>query len=257
MSLWGNRDLANNAPKFQTGAGVGVAANGEQQYANTLINGYVTGIAQGVDGVTAAEAGDSIISITLLSGANGYVASQTDFINFIGGGGSGASARFTTNTRSVNAVVLLSGGSGYRTAPTAYANTANATNATFTVTVTAPGTQANVDHAGWVQRTQGTGSLTDITITAAGAGYNVGGVAANGFIAFTGGGGAGANAQWFSNAVGNITSVSIRNTGAGYNAAPTASIANTNTSIATFSTTVGGRAGRVTQEVLVAMGSLT
>lgn len=111
-------------------------------------------------------------------------------------------------------------------------------------------------HAGWNLRIAGTGPLTGLTIVSPGAGYNIGGGAANGYITFTGGYGSGANAKWFSNANGSITSVVVNNYGSGYNVAPTASIANTNTAIATFAVSVGGRAGRVSYETLVAMGSL-
>lgn len=110
-------------------------------------------------------------------------------------------------------------------------------------------------HAGWVLRKQGTGPLTQVAIVSPGLGYNIGGGAANGYIVFTGGFGSGANAQWFSNANGAITSVVVLNPGAGYNSAPTAAISNTNTAIATFTTVLGGRAGRVHIESIVAMGS--
>lgn len=48
MSLWGNKDDANNAPKFHVASGYGIAANGESQYGNTST--------VGVFGVDAAEA---------------------------------------------------------------------------------------------------------------------------------------------------------------------------------------------------------
>lgn len=114
-----------------------------------------------------------------------------------------------------------------------------------------------VPHAGWNLRVAGTGPVATISVLSTGAGYNVGGGAANGFISFSGGYGSSANAQWFSNATGHITSVTLLAGGANYNVAPTASIANTNTAIATFTVTVGGRAGRVAYETLVAMGSLS
>lgn len=47
MSLWGNKDEANNAPKFHVASGYGIAANGQTQYGNTTI---------GIFGVDAAEA---------------------------------------------------------------------------------------------------------------------------------------------------------------------------------------------------------
>lgn len=117
--------------------------------------------------------------------------------------------------------------------------------------------QNYASHSGWNLRIAGTGPLTGITITSPGRGYNIGGGAANGYITFSSAYGSGANAQWFSNANGSITSVVINNYGSGYNVAPTAAISNTNTAIATFAVSVGGRAGRVTYETLVAMGSIS
>lgn len=112
-------------------------------------------------------------------------------------------------------------------------------------------------HSGWNLRVAGTGPVATITVANTGAGYNIGGGAANGFIVFSGGQGSNANAQWFSNATGHITSVSLLAGGGNFNVAPTASINNTNTSIATFTVTVGGRSGRVAYETLVAMGSMS
>jgi hypothetical protein len=112
-------------------------------------------------------------------------------------------------------------------------------------------------HSGWNLRIAGTGPVATIAVANTGAGYNVGGGAANGYIVFSGGSGSGANAQWFSNATGHITSVSLLSGGGNYNVAPTAAINNTNTAIATFTVTVGGRSGRVAYETLVAMGSMS
>lgn len=180
MALWGNKDLANNAPQYRVAGGYGVSANGQALYQNTLINAFVTGEALGVFGSNVNETNSS----------------------------------------------------------------------------TAPFDETYVPHAGWNLRIAGTGPLTGISIVSPGRGYNVGGGAANGYIQFTGAYGSGANAQWFSNANGSITSVTVHNYGANYNVAPTATIANTNTAMATFAVSVGGRAGRVTFETLVAMGSL-
>lgn len=180
MALWGNKDEANNAPKYAVAGGYGVSANGQVLYQNTTISAYISGEAVGVFGVNTAE----------VSGT--YTGDDQDY----------------------------------------------------------------AAHAGWNLRIAGTGPVESIAVVSPGRGYNIGGGAANGYIAFTGGYGSGANAQWFANANGSITSVVLLAKGSGYNVAPTAAIANTNTAIATFAVSVGGRAGRVSYETLVAMGSL-
>ena len=106
-------------------------------------------------------------------------------------------------------------------------------------------------HAGWVLRKEGTGFIESITVSVPGAGYS------NGFLTFSGGGGANANASILTNGSGNVISVTINDRGAGYNAAPVLVANIANTAIATFVTTMGGRTGRKTYETLVAMGSMT
>ncbi len=55
MSLWGNRDLANNAPKFAVASGIGLSQTGSQLYANTTADVFKTNITLGVFGVSTAE----------------------------------------------------------------------------------------------------------------------------------------------------------------------------------------------------------
>lgn len=109
-----------------------------------------------------------------------------------------------------------------------------------------------VSHSGWNLRKAGTGPVASITISGGNVDYNV-----NGFITFTGGGGSGANASYTVNTVTNtITSITLTNGGSGYLSAPTATAANaTGVNSATFTLTLGGRAGRVQYECLVAQGS--
>lgn len=111
-----------------------------------------------------------------------------------------------------------------------------------------------VAHAGWNLRKAGTGSLASVVITNAGVDYQ-----SNGTITFTGGGGSGAAASYTVNTTTNtIVSVTITNPGSGYTSAPTANAANANAAISAILTaSVGGRAGRVHYETLVAMGSMT
>lgn len=176
MSLWGNKDQANNAPKYSVAGGLGVAANGKVLYNNTSSSVFVTNLAIGDFGVSANEA---------------------------------------SNTT---------------------------------------GEGKKVAHAGWNLRKAGTGSVINITITDPGANYNT-----NGFITFTNGGGVGANASYTVNTKSNtVNSVTLISGGSGYVVAPTATVANaTGVNSATFVVTVGGRAGRVHYETLVAGGTIT
>jgi hypothetical protein len=60
MSLWGNLDAANNAPKFGPTGGLGLTANTQALFGNTTVATTrttvgVPGMAVGVFGVDAAE----------------------------------------------------------------------------------------------------------------------------------------------------------------------------------------------------------
>ena len=113
----------------------------------------------------------------------------------------------------------------------------------------------NVTHAGWVHRVFGTGPV--LTITA-----NAGATGVNGFINFSGGssgaaagmtGNTSANAIVYVNSTFHIVNVTIA-TGGSYANTP---FANANTGNAVYTVTMGGRANRVQQETIVAMGSMT
>ena len=110
----------------------------------------------------------------------------------------------------------------------------------------------NVTHAGWVARTVGTGPVESITGT---------GLSSNGYITFIGGssgaaagmtGNVAANAQVYVNTAGWLVNVTIRTAGSYANTPnvvfPSGNVVPT--------VTMGGRANRVTQETLVAMGSI-
>lgn len=160
MSLWGNLDAANNAPKHTNTAGYGgdtpqVTANGQVYYSNTAINAFIGDAAIGVFGVdtseqTAATAAQGvpqhagwvirkvgmgpITSITANSGAVGVNATMT----ITGGNGIGATTGSTPGT-----VTVSVDGAGFITSVDVidgglYANTPviNAmSNAVFTITM--------------------------------------------------------------------------------------------------------------------------
>jgi hypothetical protein len=119
-----------------------------------------------------------------------------------------------------------------------------------------PAEKANTpgpQHAGWVNKVEGTGGIASIAVTNGGTGYS-----GNGFITFTGGGsGSGANATYTVNGGGSISAVTLVAGGANYNAATvTANAVAAFTTPAVFVVTKGGRAGRVQYETLVASGSI-
>ena len=112
--------------------------------------------------------------------------------------------------------------------------------------------QANtgVAHPGWVKVTVGTGGVASVTIGAAGTGY------ANGDAVIA----ANTNGSGFDGSVttdgnGAITAVTVSSAGS-YTAAPTLTITTSGGANATLTAVLGGRAGRVFKETLVAMGSI-
>jgi hypothetical protein len=116
------------------------------------------------------------------------------------------------------------------------------------------GDGAKGTHAGWVLRTAYTGPVTSITLDAPAVGTNS-------YITFTGGS-SGAGAGLTGNITANaIVTVNSQNwidsvtllSGGQYANTPIASPASGN---GTFTLTMGGRANRVFQETLVAMGSI-
>jgi hypothetical protein len=106
-------------------------------------------------------------------------------------------------------------------------------------------------HAGWVLVKKGTGPIA--TISANSNSYSPDG---NVFLTFTGGGTGttAANARIVTNGAGAITGITL-NSGGNYERAPVVgTVANSNVAI---TITMGGRAGRVQTETLVATGSIT
>lgn len=130
----------------------------------------------------------------------------------------------------------------------------NAEVGTFGVDTTEQGVAANPKggHAGWVLRKKGTGPITSLTITNAGALSNVG----NAFVTFTAGGTANttANARISVNATSNVVQSITLNDGGSYSGTPTATI--TGNANVTIAVVMGGRSGRTHVETLVAMGSM-
>lgn len=119
---------------------------------------------------------------------------------------------------------------------------------------------AGISHAGWLLRKAGTGSISSISYTGTATGYDNTDV----ITVSSPHAGGNATATVSTNSTGGALVISITNSGYGFtavNAAANVSIANSTGgssggSGATFLATAGGRAGRVSFETLVAMGSL-
>lgn len=126
-------------------------------------------------------------------------------------------------------------------------------------------------HAGWVGQKIGTGPIATITITNGGTGINSAGyltitdnsysnTGMNANISFTIANSQNTMESYSSNANWNtISSLTIVNPGFGFSNVNALSIQYTGSNITppTFSYTLGGRAGRVQYETIVAMGSIS
>ena len=160
MSLWGNLDAANNAPKQAAMTGYGgttgsVSSNGQTYYANTQINATVQNNALGIFGVDTTEQTNAtaaqgipqhagwvvrkvgmgpIVSVTANNGAVGANATLT----ISGGDGIGASTGDTPGTvvvrvNSANYIIGVDVVNGGLYANTPRLNTMS--NAVFTITM--------------------------------------------------------------------------------------------------------------------------
>ncbi len=119
-------------------------------------------------------------------------------------------------------------------------------------------------HAGWNLRRAGTGPVISITANGTPTAYNNADVIV---VKSPATGGTNAIVAFTTNSTGGALTFSITNPGAGFNllTVPTSNISITNatggtaagnTTTNTFTVSVGGRAGRVSYETLIAMGSL-
>ena len=164
MSLWGNLDAANNAPKHGDTAGYGgntpqVTSNAEVYFSNTQNGAFITGSAIGVFGVDAQEQINAEASANTLLGvpqhagwvirktgmgpvvaisANAGAVGANSFIIFSqgngrdGSGNTAAVANIAVNSAGYITTVSLISGGLYANTPIA---TANSGNASFTITM--------------------------------------------------------------------------------------------------------------------------
>lgn len=124
-------------------------------------------------------------------------------------------------------------------------------------------TVAGANQTGWYLRTRGTGPVVSAVPNAGGSGYANTDVVNFASQSNSLNGGVNASATVSTNSTGGIVSLVLVNPGAGFiNNTPTAAVANSTGGAsagtsATFTVVVGGRAGRQTDEILVAAGSFT
>jgi hypothetical protein len=105
-----------------------------------------------------------------------------------------------------------------------------------------------VAHQGWVKVNQGTGFVTNITVS----NVNTNLVYTNTFLTIAGSNTTPANAKIVVTG-GNNVSVVVNVNGKGYGSVPTVTATGTNNSTLIFSVTPGGRMGRVQAETLVVL----
>lgn len=115
------------------------------------------------------------------------------------------------------------------------------------------GEAKKVNHTGWNLRIAGTGSVANVTITDGGTGYS------NSDLIEVSGGTVNAAGSLVTNSTGGITSVTITSAGEGFVSAGTVAVTNSTAGAsaganALFTVNLGGRAGRVSYETLVAGG---
>ena len=183
MSLWGNLDAANNAPKQGDTSGYGgfttaVTANTQKYYANTQIDAFINDATIGVFGVDATEQGltrtnktvhraahagwvikksgtGPVVSVTANAGAVGANAT----LNLTGGGTSNTPATVVVSVNAANYITSVSVTNGGQYVSTPSANTMS--NAVFTITM---GGRANrVQHETVVAMGSMTGDGSDDT----------------------------------------------------------------------------------------------
>lgn len=116
-----------------------------------------------------------------------------------------------------------------------------------------------VTHLGWNMRYLGTGPVASIAASVGGTGYSN-----TDLVRVSGNNTVNATGTLVTNSTGGITSMTLTNPGAGFLAVSRSTMAVTNSTAgatagsgATLVFTLGGRAGRIQYENIVAMGSLT
>jgi hypothetical protein len=241
MALWTNVDGSAGKPKYLSDADKAITF--------------------GVDTTEITAGGDNVTNVAVAGGGARYLGAAPA-VTFSGGGGTSAAATATIAGGVVTAITVTNVGSGYTSAPTvAIAKpariipTSGITTATDTIAYTAHGLSAGdvlvYNNGGGTSATGLTSGTTYYVIAS--------GLTADAFkVSATDGGstvditGTGNNAQFFEifAVVNRATATASLGSGAG-------GIKSTHAGWVLRTVGTGGRAGRVQQEVLVAMGSMS
>jgi len=152
--------------------------------------------------------------LTLVSGGTGYP-TGTFPLGFTGGAGSGAAGTFTTSGGAVQSIALTAGGANYTGAPT--------------VSFPIPGSGASI-----TATLSGT-AVNSLSVSPGGSGYVPGTYP----LAFSGGGGSGAQATYTVNASGVVASTTLIAGGTGYTSPPTVSLPTGSGAVAVAAITPG------------------
>lgn len=121
----------------------------------------------------------------------------------------------------------------------------------FGVDTTEAGVSKMVSHSGWVIVRQGSGPVVGLTVNAGGSGYS------NADTIRVSGGITNAAATLTTNSTGGITAVTLTDGGSGFKSGQgTLAITTSGGTGANVSFTLGGRAGRIHSETLVATGTI-
>jgi len=242
MALWTNVDGSAGKPKYLSDADKAITF--------------------GVDTTEITAGGDNVTNVAVASGGLRYL--EVPAVTFSGGAGSSAAATASISGGAVSSIAVTNVGSAYTSAPTVTIAiprrtipTSGITTGTDTIAYTTHGLSAGdavkYFHGGGAAATGLTNNTTYYVIAS--------GLTANAFkVSATDGGstvditGTGNNAQYFELAttVATIQATATASLGSG-----AGGIKSTHAGWVRRTVGTGGRAGRVQQEVLVAMGSMS
>lgn len=144
MSQWGNKDYANNIPKFLDTNHPGntdVYLVSSSRLSNATF-GNGKGVAH--QGWVKIKQGTGPVVGISVANVNANLSYANGFVTFSGANTTPANARVVVIGTNNVSVVLNSGGSGFTTAPTASSTVANSNNSTLTFTVTMGGRSGRV-----------------------------------------------------------------------------------------------------------------
>lgn len=138
MSQWGNKDYANNVPKYLNTGAPGAYISNSNVYlvdSKRIANAtFGSGKAVAHQGWVKVTQGTGYVAGLTVSNVNTALTYANSYLAFTGTGTSAANAQMVVHGGNNITIVLHSAGAGYNTAPTvAASNTANNASLVFTV----------------------------------------------------------------------------------------------------------------------------